>query len=136
MLVFIKNDINAISQGIEESSRLLDAARSSRKDRHAGTAPPQAGKHVYARSLTFTVGFQISVHGRRLTVTEDRPARRSLGTGAEAHVSRWGDLFTQRGELHRARGHGNVIGFVHWLRQAARVMMGGRVGAHGYIVLL
>lgn len=86
--------------------------------------------------LTFTVRFQISVHGRRLTVTEDWPARGSLGAGAEAHVSRWGDLLTQRGELHSARGHGNVIGFMHQLRQTARVMMGGGIGAHGYVVLL
>lgn len=103
--------------------------------------PPRAVSCVCACTrgvspLTFTVGFQISVHGRRLTVTEDRPAGRSLGTGAEAHVSRWGDLLTQRGELHSARGHGNVIGFLHRLRQTARVMVGGGIGAHGYIVLL
>lgn len=51
-------------------------------------------------------------------------------------MSRWGDLLTQRGELHSARGHGNVIGFVHRLRQTARVMMGGGIGAHGNVVLL
>lgn len=125
----------------ENSSSLLDEAHSLKNDEQTDTTPPQTVNSVcmcmHAVSLlTFSVGFQISVNGRRLTVTEDWPARRSLGTGAEAHVSRWGDLLTQRGELHSARGHRNIIGFVHRLRQAARVMMGGRIGAHGYIVLL
>lgn len=120
---------------------MLDEAQSSINDEQTDTTPPQTVNCVrtcmHAVSpLTFSVGFQVSVNGRRLTVAEDWPARRSLGTGAEAHVSRRGDLFTQRGELHSARGHRNIIGFVRRLRQTARVMMGGRIGAHGNIVLL
>lgn len=140
-MLICKDGVNTMRQHTENSSSLLDGAQSLINGKQADTAPPQAANRVCtcmhaASPLTFSVGFQVSVNGRRLTVTEDGPAGRSLGTGAEAHVSRWGDLLTQRRELHGARGHRNVIGFVHWLRQTARVMMGGRIGAHGDIVLL
>lgn len=123
------------------TATVLDEAQSSINDEQTDTTPPQTVNCVCTRMhvvspLTFSVGFQISVNRWRLTVTEDWPARWSLGTGAEAHVSRWRDLLTQRRELHSARGHRNIIGFVHRLRKTAGVMMGGRIGAHGYIVLL
>lgn len=89
---------------------------------------------VYA--LTFAVWFEISVHRWGLAVTRHWPARRGLGTGAETHVGGWGDLLSKRGELHGARGHGHIVGFMHGLRQTARVMMWWRVGTHGDIVLV
>lgn len=85
--------------------------------------------------LTFTIRFQISVHRRGLAITKYWSARRGLRTGAETHVSRWGDLLSQGGELHSARGHGDIVCFKHWLWQTARVMVWWRVCTHGYIVL-
>lgn len=85
--------------------------------------------------LTFTIWFQISVHRRGLAITKYWSARRGLRTGAETHVSRWGDLLSQGGELHGARGHGDIVCFMHWLWQTARVMVRWGVCTHGYIVL-
>lgn len=65
--------------------------------------------------LTFTVGLEVSVHRWGLAVTGYWPARGGLGTGAEAHVGRWGDLLSQGRELHGAWGHGDIVRFVHWL---------------------
>lgn len=65
--------------------------------------------------LTFAVRFEISVHRWGLAVTEHWSARRGLGTGAEAHVGGRGDLLSQGGELHGARGHGHIVRFVHRL---------------------
>lgn len=88
-----------------------------------GTSPP----------LTFPIGFEVSVHRRRLAVAGHRPARRRLGTGAEAHVCRRRHLLPQGGELDGAGGHGDVVGFVHWLRHA---VVGRGVGAHWDVVLV
>jgi len=142
----------------ENSSRVRDKARSvvalvntehTEATIHSGThQPPQREldqtdrismnptcMHT-RRPLTFAIRFEISVHRRGLAVTEHWPARRGLGTGAEAHVGGRGDLFPQGGELHGARGHGHIVRFVHWLRQSARVMVWRRVGTHGYVVLV
>lgn len=86
--------------------------------------------------LTFAVRFEISVHRRGLAVTDHWPARRGLWTGAEAHVGGRRDLLPQGGELHGARGHGHIVGFVDGLRQTAGVMVWRGVGAHGDIVLV
>lgn len=86
--------------------------------------------------LTFAVRFEIPVHRWGLTVADHWPARRGLGTWAEAHMGRWGDLFSEGGELHGARGHGHIVHFMHRLWQTAWVMVWRGVGTHGYIVLV
>lgn len=86
--------------------------------------------------LTFTVGFEISVHRWGLAVAEHWPARRGLGTGAEAHVGGRGHLLSQGRELHGAWGHGHIVCFVHRLWQTAWVMVWRGVGTHGDIVLV
>lgn len=86
--------------------------------------------------LTFTIRLQVSVHGRRLALVGHRPAGRGLRTGAETHVGGRGDLFSQGGELHGARGHGHIVCIVRRLGQSARVVMRRGVDAHGHVVLL
>lgn len=100
--------------------------------------PPQRRRRESGvrASLTFAVGLEVSVHGRRLAVAEQRPAGGRLGTGAEAHVGGGRDLLPQGRELHGAGRHGHVVGFVDGLLQAARVVVRRRVGAHGHVVLV
>lgn len=127
------------------------AHRSNNTLQHRSTPPPRSKNMMKTYSatfmnqvtvtracgpLTFAVRFEIPVDGRGLAVVEHGPARRRLGTGAEAHVGGRGDLFPQGGELHGARRHGHIVGFVHRLRQTARVVVRRRVGTHGYVVLV
>lgn len=94
-----------------------------------------ACKHTYC-PLTFAIGFEISVHRWGLALTKQRPAGRGLRAWAKSHVGRWRNLFSQGWELHSTWGHGDVVGFVHWLWQTARVMMWRWVGTHGHVVLV